>query len=203
MVIQFLCTIILTALPYFTDYQSTYPPHFGIKICAIANFIFSSRLKILIWHLVRMQLQGNIFKKRSKTIGHAKLTSSRFTNQQLCTVWSLVIYLQCKCKEIFWKNQNNWSCKAYQLQINQSAAVYCLKLGYLPSVQVQGNILKKNKTIGHAKLTSSRLTNQQLCTVWSLVIYLQCTPPCLRNPHFQQFRYLLLHLGVVWSSHHI
>ncbi len=52
--------------------------------------------------------------------------------------------------------------------------------------RMQRNILKKRTWLVEAKLASSKWTNHQLRTVWSLVFAFSVLPACSRVPLFQQ-----------------
>ncbi len=103
--------------------QSSPAPDLPISSCVLFE----------VW-LFTFSASARKYFEKIKTIGLAKLTSSRLTNLQLyCLKLGYLPSVQVQ-GNILKKKQNNRSCKAHQLQINQSAAVYCLKFGYLPSV---------------------------------------------------------------------
>ncbi len=89
MVIQFLWQIVLTALPYFTSYASAYLQHFDVKMCECRSVL---RWSIQYDTQCVTQVQGNILKEATWLV-EVKLASSKWTNQEPYTVWSLAICL--------------------------------------------------------------------------------------------------------------
>ncbi len=64
MVIQLISTSLLTSLPYFTNYDSTYLQHFAVKVHENRS---GSELKLAIW--CQMHKHAKKYFERKNTIG--------------------------------------------------------------------------------------------------------------------------------------